>query len=585
LEAYVARISAGFESDQNSFVQAYGPSSSAERLFRADRPRTSGSPRIVRLDETAGVATVLLSGRIAQGNSGDQTSTSLLYSGLHTARWSSNGWRIEGRVPFQVNRIIAHDLTVDLDPAKGFAAVDDMTVSVDGRLGFFFGLNAKAAVRTVAVDGRPAPFVFQDGFLWLEAEPGRRHVRVEYSIDVEREVGGNSAMFADGFGHVRNQYWWHPFFGFGVDNGLADFSITIRAPERLKVAVDLPQTETVRGGVRTVIARSEEPATAVTWAYDEAWEPRRRQLGKVTIELFATPDYSPSLEDLAVAGERTWTLLSDRFGAPTLDRMAVIQARGRDGNGWHFLSNQGIFTGARGGPPSRGDGFPVRAFFDHEVAHLWTRPSGATRNFLAEGWATYAESLVIDDRYGAEAARWFWRDQARLFLTNAQAQATALNDDPTNSGVAYAKGAWTLAMLERALGREAFDRGLRAFVASPPGRTGYVDFLAGFGPDAARAERFLKPWVEGKGAPAFRVERDGDRLILVRSGGDYWLPRFSLAVEAADGSVRWLHMDIDGERTTIPAGPDVVRIRLDPAEDYLISGSRVVDVADIRPAA
>lgn len=124
---------------------------------------------------------------------------------------------------------------------------------------------------------------------------------------------------------------------------------------------------------------------------------------------------------------------------------------------------------------------------------------------------------------------------------------------------------------------------MRVFVAAPPGRTGYAEFLAGFGPDEAEAERFLKPWVEGKGAPAFHIDRDGDRLILVRSGGDYWLPRFSVAAEAADGSMEWLRLDIEGDRTSIPAGPGVVRIRLDPAEDYLISGSRVVDVGPASP--
>jgi hypothetical protein len=583
LEAYLTDVSESFRDDPARFKTLFGTPSPADLLVDANRPRVSGPPRILRMDPDG--ATVLLSGYARLENSGDQTSYAQRFSGIYRVKPSADGWRVERRIPFEVNRIYSHDLSLDLDPAVGIRATDEMVVEVNGAQGFFAGMNTNAAVSAVTVDGRRADYAFQDGLLWVEARPGRRRLKIEYALQVEREPGGNSAMFGDRYGHMRNQYWWHPFFDFGVDNGLADFRITIRAPERLKIATDLPQSETVVGGVRTVTARSEVPTGAVTWAYDEAWEPSTHAVGAVELQLFATPDYSPTADSFTRAGEETWSVLSARFGAPGLRRIAVIQARGRDGAGWHFFSNQGIFTGARGGVLSRANGFPVRAFFDHEVAHLWTRPSGATRNFLAEGWATYAESLVISTRHGPEAARWFWSDQARLFLTSEGAQAGILSDDPDNSGVAYSKGAWTLAMLERVLGRDSFDRGVRAFVSAPQGQTDYAAFLRGFGPDAAKAERFLKPWVEGQGAPRMSLAREGDGLVLVRSGGDYWLPDFAVAVETADGSTRWLRVDVAGDRTPLPAGADVVRVRLDPAEAYLLAGDRVIEAADIGAGA
>lgn len=581
LETYVGALARTFVDDPDGFVALYGAASSAEELARADIPRTSGEPRIIRLDERTGTATVLLSGQADLDDSGNETSLSMDYSGLHRLRWKGGRWKVESRVPFQVNRILSHDLTVDLDPAQGFSATDQMEVVVDGDQGFFFGLNVGAKVRMVQLDGRPIPFVFQDGFLWLDARPGRHRLQIDYDIAVEREAGGNSAMFSDAYGHIRNQYWWHPFFGFGVDQGLADFRISIRAPERVKIAVDLPQTETVVDGQRRVIATSSVPTGAVTWAYDEAWSPSAHRFGDMTLELYATSEYAPKPDTLVAAAERTWSLLAARFGEPEQNRIAVVQARGRDGGGWHFLSNQGIFTGATGGAPSRGGGFPVRAFFDHEVAHMWTRPSGPTRNFLSEGWATYAESLVIADRHGAEAARWFWSDQARLFLTNPDAMAGAMADDAANSGVSYAKGAWTLAMLERALGREAFDQGMRAFMAAPLGKTDYADFVRGFGPDADKARRFLTPWVEGRGAPRITVERSGEGLVLVQNGGTYWLPGFAVALERTDGSVDWVRVDLEGERTDIPSGAGVIRVRLDPAGAFLLLGDRVAELAKV----
>lgn len=582
VQDYASSIEKSFESDAEGFKRLYGADSMAARLVETQYPRHSSPSRIVRFDASGGTATVLLSGRLAVGSSGDQTSNALLYSGLHRLRWTGQSWGVEEHIPFGVNRIASHELQVDLDPSKGIRVVDAMDVRVDSNEGFFFGLNIQARIRAVSVDGRNAPYVFQDGFFWTDLGRGRHRVEVSYEIDVEREAGENSAMFGDRFGHVRNQYWWHPFFGFGVDNGFGKFALTIRAPERLKVATDLPQEETMGSGIRTVVAKSDAPVEAVTWAYDEEWVPKHYPIGDIVLTLFATPDYTPGPEVLVETIGQARRVLSARFGTPPLKRIAIIQARGRDGNGWHFLSNQAIVTGRQGGKPSRAESFPVRAFLGHEIAHLWTRPSGETRNFLAEGWATYAESLMIEDAYGARSAQWFWQDQARLFATSENARSTALNNDPTNSGVAYAKGAWVLAMLERVVGRAAFDRGMRAFVAAPQGRTGYRDFLRGFGADAAMAERFLKPWVEKPGAPEIRVTQQPGRLLLSQPESVYRLPRLSLLLEMADGMTQWRTVDISGAETDLRVDAPVARVHLDPLQSFLLSGSRVVELASTK---
>lgn len=85
------------------------------------------------------------------------------------------------------------------------------------------------------------------------------------------------------------------------------------------------------------------------------------------------------------------------------------------------------------------------------------------------------------------------------FSRRARTQSTPLNDGPTNSCVAYAKGAWVLAMLERVVGRTALEHGMRGVRCGSAGQNGVQDFLPGFGAATATAERFLKPWVEKPG--------------------------------------------------------------------------------------
>lgn len=583
LQNHLSSVEASFESNPDRFKQLLGETAPAVALVEDDHPRRSSPARVIAFDEAQGAATVLLSGRLVAGVSGDQTFNALLYSGLHRMRWTGQQWHIADRIPMEANAIVSQDLRVELQPGRGIRVEDVIEAEVDSEAGFFFGLNLQAKVDDVTVDGRKAAYAFQDGFFWVDAPRGRHRMKVSYQLEVEQEMGGNSAMFGGRFGHLRNQNWWHPFMGFGIDRGDGEVRVSIQAPERFRIATDLPQQESVSHGVRTVVARSTGKVGAVSWAYDDAWTPRHYQVGDVRLDIFATADYAPSDEVLKASVAQAVHVLSARFGMPQTRRIAIIQARGRDGAGWHFLSNQAIFTGVRGGSPTRLEGYPIRGFLGHEVAHLWTRPSGAARNFLAEGWATYAESLLIEDLQGAERARWFWRDQARLFAASTNANTTALDNDPSNGGVAYSKGAWVLAMLERAVGRAAFYRGMRAFAAAPQGRTSYEDFLRSFGPDAATAERFLTPWVKEMGAATIKLEQAEGRLILRQPGPAYWLPGFELLLEMEDGSMHWRTVDIAGSETFVPLDAPVRQVHLDPLEKVLLVAGRMIDL-DPRPS-
>jgi hypothetical protein len=579
LMTFLGEVQKAFQSDPERFKALHGGSELVAQSERLKLPRIPGEPRILRLDERRGEGVVLLSGRIESGDSGDHTWMSMLYTGLYRVTAGSESWRLGQKIPLGVSRISSQTLDVDLTPGSGLKVKDELAVE-NTASGFAAILNLKAQLREVRLNGRPVTHIFQDGLLWVDAPAGKHKLFVSYDLPVERpEGGGNSAAFLDHAGHVRNQYSWHPNFWFGEEKGAADFAITVRAPERVKVALDIPQSEQVKDGVRTVRGKSYAPIMLSTLSYDADWNVRRFKVGMIELDLFATDDHSPKPEEFLPELEALWNSLSTRFGTPAQKRISIVQGRARQGNGWHYMSNQAIVTGPKGGAPVVASRFLPRGFFPHEVAHLWVNPSGDARNFLGEGWATYAESLLMRGRFGEETERWFWSDHQRNFLYNEAHRSISLIKDQANSGASYSKGAWIFAMLERLVGSAAFDRAIRAYSAAPLGRTDLAGFIAAFGPEAGKVERFIKPWVEEAGGVRLTPTKEAGQLLLVQQGPRYWLPGFEVIVEYADGSSRSLKIDIEGERTLLPpATAEAVKVRLDPNEAYLMETPRVVQL-------
>lgn len=549
-------------------------------------------------------ALLLLGAWPAVGNRGDETVVGRTFSGLYLARRDPDGWRLTDAFPPDAgNRILAHRLAVTLDPSFGLVVVDTMKVAVEGSHGFGAHLNRSAEITSATVDGRPAEHAFAGGYLWVDAPSMDSAALVlAYRLPVAADTlgGANSGRFAPDVGHVRNQYFWHPFYDFGSGRDRASFRITVRAPAAVRVITDLPQTETVVGDERIVRAASTRPTFASTLIYDADLETTTARIGELTAALYMTRDADPSADSVMATIRRVHRVLADRFGPPRSRHVVVAQTRLRGGGGWQFRSNDLIAAGARPGRVSRGGPYP-RAWLGHEVAHGWTAPTGPATNFLSEGWATYAESILIGDQYGSRAEADSWESQRTYYERGGFDGRARLSSDPSNSGVSYSKGAWVLRMLRDRIGGEAFRVGMAAYMASPTGQpagleaftsaveaavrrnpasAGHDDATSGprdggFRPALPDVRAFLQPWVEESVVPDLAARVEAGRVIVEQRQD----PLFDLDVEldlvtAPDTVRRTLRLQGRADTLRVSGAGEVRDVLLDPDHRLLIRRHR-----------
>jgi hypothetical protein len=271
--------------------------------------------------------------------------------------------------------------------------MDSLRIHLGESGGIWLTLNSGAELSTVELNGRPARYESLGGLLRIEAEaPGDAWLCLAYDLDLRRDSvpNANFGRFEPEFGHVRDQYYWLPFFGFDAAESVADFRLTLSAPTDVHVVTGLLQRDTIIAGRRAVVATSARPTAAITLMYDRRWARTRRPLGGAAAELFLTDSVEPSRQAIDSALTSVRGVLSRRFGDPNSGYVALVQGRALGGWGWLFRSNDMVVAGPRGGSLERSGAVP-RALFGHEVAHGWTTSSGAGRNLLSEGWAMFAE--------------------------------------------------------------------------------------------------------------------------------------------------------------------------------------------------
>ena len=232
----------------------------------------------------------------------------------------------------------------------------------------------------------------------------------------------------------------------------------------------------------------------------------------------------------------------------------------------------------------------------HELAHSWSGNlvSNATwRDFwLNEGFTTYLEFRIQELVYSRRRAEMeaalelgeLERGLARLPDADEILHINLAGRDPDEGAtdVPYLKGALFLRRLEEAVGREKFDRFLRAYFdhfAFQSITTGdFLDYLqanllAGE-PEAARSIS-LDEWINRPGLPADTPRPQSDALEQVKAQAKSWLAGETPAgdLPADDWSTQeWLHF-----LRSLTDGMDAARMReLDQA--FRLTGSTNAEI-------
>jgi hypothetical protein len=561
-----------------AMVAAIGPvqaQSSAQELAEAaaaQRPRgfTKGLAEVVR--GGAAAATLLLSGVPETVNSGDDMAYGMDFSGIYEASADAGQWKLGRQIPLDdLGQIVSQRLAVALRPGQGVDVEDRMRVRVQGGNGFAARLNYRARLQPVRKGEAEVRSRFGGGLLWLDLPPGEAELTLRYSIDVETSPKDpNSGCFTADYGHIRNQYFWHPMFGFSTAGDHADFEVEVRAPADYQVVTSLPQTARVEGAERIIEARSVRKVFALSLAYDRGWKVESENISGIRLELFVTPEFRPAPATVVEKAREVHAVLAGRFGQPGSGYIAVVQLRAQRGNGWHFNSNQAFFADGSPGDFSAANKKPFTDMA-HEIGHFWTSGSGPAANFLQEGWATYVESLLLEHEYGREAVPAFWKQHARSYFDHYDGKA-AMWGSENSSDLNYDKGGWVFRMLEGAVGRDAFGKAMTEFsrrsLAGAAGWETLAECLDRQKVAEFDAAQFLLPWLKETRAPRLRAQAEGRTVTVVEDGPAFVLP-VTVEGTTARGTERH-RVWVRGELTEVQFSDAVSGVRIDPDELLLL---------------
>lgn len=567
--------------------------------------RTPGIGRVLWSD--ASRAVLLLTGTVHEGHAtgietgSDETNRVRRLSGLYEARHSGGAWMLVRQIPFDtLNYIRAHVLHVDIAPGRESRIVDTLTIDAGSPYGFATRINNATAPHVVRLDGKPVKYALGGGVLWIDTrgrKPGRAQLVLAYSIPAEHEAKaatGDSANVTPrtspdtlpAYGAMNNTDAWHPFFNYDSGNDFSQLTVTVTIPAQYRLTTSVPQTETVKNGVRTVHGTSIHPQFLLALLYDRDWTPVTQQVndGEFTLETFFAPGFHFSPDTIAKTAGFVYHVLVPRFGEPQAPSryLAVVEDRQLGHSGWQVRMNNAVISGDSAimlDEPTLGPSFA----FAHEVAHGWTmNSSGLAANFLQEGWATFCESLVLGAAYGKDMERAFWERMRTSYVTGLDRAGflggfegkQSILDNPDNGRIHYSKGSWILHELDYILGDSTFDRGMRAFISTNgEGPHGYPEFIADMSKAAGRdLTSFVMPWLAGKYIPDVEARVDGSSLVVTQAQPDvvFDLPLDVAIVSGSDTTRKSVHLTSRADTVPLDNPGAVTRVLVDPDHHFLL---------------
>lgn len=200
----------------------------------------------------------------------------------------------------------------------------------------------------------------------------------------------------------------------------------------------------------------------------------------------------------------------------------------------------------------------------HELAHQWwgdmVSPADWRDIWLNEGFASYAEALWAEHRYG--------RNALAQYMTQTQYVAEPSGrvydpDDLFDPSVVYNKGAWVLHMLRGIVGDSLFHEVLAQYRARTAYRSTTTAEFQSIAEEVTGRDLdfFFEPWLYGNGRPAYAAS-----FLSIGSAG---APRVAVHLTQTQRNLPYFPMPVDLDVKL--EGGDAIRVRVynDPMhEDY-----------------
>lgn len=575
LNTFATGTTAAFDSvDPDSESRAVLHSAAQRKL-----PREAGVGRVVW--KSPHRAVLLLTGTVRAGNGGDETNLVRHFSGFYEATDADGVWAITRQIPIDtLNHIRGHTLHVTLAPASDIQVIDTMAISVGVPYGFAARLNNAAELSRVTLDGTVPDHAFGGGVIWVRA-PVRSHARLvlEYRIPHDQRTARDTTVTRDtapAFGALHNTDVWHTFFGYNSANSVGAASITVHIPAEYELATTVPQTESVANGIRSVYGHTDYPAWLLSMIYDRDWKVVTSTVDGIRFQTFTTPSFKLSHDTLATAFGRIEKILGSRFGKIRPAYIAIVEDRGLGNRGFSVRMTDAVITGSGATSLDRLGASGPSAPYAHEISHVMTmNASGPAANMLREGWATFAESVVLGAEYGPAVRHDFWERIRNGYMLGSEGRLSILGS-PDNGSVHYSKGSWIFHMLNNVLGDSVYDRGMRAYIqlqadAKP---AGYEDLIATMSHAAGRdLTSFVLPWFAEKVIPDVQARARGRNVVLtqVQATAPFDLP-LQLAITTSAGRTlrQNFHLTRRVDSLTVPGHDSIVAVHVDPDHQLLL---------------
>lgn len=475
-------------------------------------------------------------------------------------------------------------------------AIVTLKVTANGLLEAWLDLVSATAdgkgmtVTAVTSGGAPVRFTHADNRLHLPLPAGvkagdnvaftiKYHGIPANGLRLLDNIHGDRCAFSENwYNRARN---WLPMIDHPADKASGEFIVTTRADYQVISNGVLVEQRDLPGSLRRTHWSQTQPISS--WLYSLGVAHFVVRYGDVVrgvpLSYWAFPqDEVKGLAALERDARGSFEFFSDRVGPYAYDKLAHVEAAGM-GGGTEHVSN--IFYGEKSVTAGNA---PVV----HETAHQWFGDA-VTENdwndvWLSEGFATYFTLLYTEFASGRDA----FADGLRRSRDTVLRLEQSLPNTPVihrnldeasispNNSLVYQKGAWTLHMLRREIGTDAFWRGIRLYyerhmngLASTADLRAAMEQVSG-----QKLDGLLSQWLTRSGVPAvsgtWRYDPAAKTItVTVRQtqAGDPYRLSVDVGVTAPGNNAPTVHtIPLSGREATltIPVTAEPASLTLDP---------------------